>query len=127
MSLFIFTLLFFSKNLYAIENNLRGSVFLYYLDELIPEKGKYYVDDTNAEFVSVDNLLDYSSYSINYDKLIGDNNQINYWSKFNDFIHKFNKEYNTIAEFELRFIVFKHNLNEIIKHNYDTIIMKHNT
>jgi len=85
MSLFIFTLLFFSKNLYAIENNLRGSDFLYYLDELIPEKSKYYVDYPNYEFVSVDNLLDYSSYSINYDKLIGDNNQTNYWSKFNAF------------------------------------------
>jgi C1A family cysteine protease len=120
MSLFIFTLLFFSKNLYAIENNLRGSYndLLYYLDELIPEKSKYYVDDANYEFVSVDNLLDYSSYSINYDKLIGDNNQTNYWCKFNAFIHKFNKKYNTIAEFEHRFIVFKHNLNEILKHNY---------
>jgi C1A family cysteine protease len=43
----------------------------------------------------------------------------NEWTQFNGFLEKFNKKYDTLEEFELRFTTFRSNLRNIINHNMD--------
>ena len=41
----------------------------------------------------------------------------NDWSVFSNFIDKYEKKYNSLEEFESKFITFKNNFKDIIKHN----------
>jgi len=57
--------------------------------------------------INTDNNIDTSMVSTN------DND----WSLFSNFIDKYEKKYNSLEEFESKFITFKNNFKYIIKHN----------
>jgi len=132
MFLFIVTLLFCSS--YYATDNLRGSVlkldnYTHYLREL--KEFSYNIVDSieNAildddQFIReshiihtliVDNLIDKYETEKNLE------NETDHWFKFNDFKNKYGKEYNSFDEFNYRFLIFKNNLRDIIKHNLESI------
>jgi C1A family cysteine protease len=48
------------------------------------------------------------------------NASTNEWTRFEQFISKFQKKYESLEEFELRFNIFRSNLKQILEHNADS-------
>ena len=73
----------------------------------------------NYYLISLANNLINHPYEQNYlqSVLIVGHNETFYWNKFIDFTKNFNKTYDTIKELKYRYLIFKFNLYDIIKHN----------
>jgi len=132
MFLFIVTLLFCSS--YYATENLRGSVlqldnYTHYLREL--KEYSYNIVDSVENAILDDDQFIRESHVIHtlivdtlidkYETEINLENETDHWFKFNDFKNKYGKEYNSFDEFNYRFLIFKNNLRDIIKHNLESI------